>query len=397
MEKTPYNNITEFENYLMINNSILYNQPVVIDNGSGLIKAGFSGEDKPKCFEYSLVGDAKYDKVMVGGLASDRFVGNKAQELRGLLRLRYPIEHGVVTNWNDMELIWSHILHNSLQLQSVEEHPVSITEAPLNPRRNRDEMCQVLFEALDVPAVYVSNPAVLSLYASGRITGCVLDCGDGYCCSVPVYEGLTLSPSIRRMDIGGRDVTEQLQFQLRKETGMSLFSSSEREVVRTIKEKACYVAIDPKQEEEKFSFDAEKMGAKFKLPDGNSITVENSRFRAPELLFHPQIIGSECCGLPKMCLETVSKVDLDLRPSLLSSVILSGGTTMLPGFGERMLKELQILTQEKSNIRLLAPPERRFTTWIGGSILASLSTFQRILMSRSDWEEDHFRVHSQFM
>ncbi|CAI4053391.1 hypothetical protein SUVZ_15G2830 [Saccharomyces uvarum] len=375
----------------------LYNQPIVIDNGSGIIKAGFSGEEKPKALEYSLVGHAKYDKVMLEGLQGDTFVGNKAQRLRGLLRLQYPIEHGVVEDWDSMELIWSHILNEVLQLQNIEEHPLLITEAPMNPLKNREVMAQVLFETFNLPALYVSNPAVLSLYASGRTTGCVVDCGEGYCSTVPIYDGFALPASMMRMDIGGRDITKHLQFQLRKSAGVSLFSSSEREIVRTIKEKVCYLATDIKKEENTYLQESQDFTSVFKLPDGKCIKIGNDRYRAPEILFSPQIIGSGYDGLSDMCMQSIWKVDLDLRSTFLSSIILSGGTTTLRGFGDRMLHDLEASTKGTSKIKIIAPPERKYTTWVGGSILTGLSTFQRLWTKKSDWLEDNTRVYSNLM
>ncbi|CAI4039504.1 hypothetical protein SMKI_08G1710 [Saccharomyces mikatae IFO 1815] len=376
---------------------VLYNQPIVIDNGSGIIKAGFSGEERPKALEYSLVGHTKYDKVMLEGLQGDTFVGNKAQKLRGLLRLRYPMKHGVVEDWDSMELIWSYVLNEVLQLQNIEEHPLLITEAPMNPLKNREMIAQVMFETFNLSAIYVSDPAVLSLYASGRTTGCVVDCGEGYCSSVPIYDGFALPASIMRMDIGGGDITEQLQFQIRKSAGVSLFSSSEREIVRTIKEKVCYLAKDAKKEEDKYLQGTQDLISAFKLPDGKSIEVGNDRYRAPEILFSPQIIGSGYDGLSNMCMQSIWKVDLDLRKNLLSSVILSGGTTTLKGFGDRMLHDLEALTKGTSKIKIIAPPERKYTAWIGGSILTGLSTFQKLWTKKSDWLEDSNRVYSNLM
>ncbi|CAI4063908.1 hypothetical protein SKDZ_08G1740 [Saccharomyces kudriavzevii ZP591] len=375
----------------------LYNQPIVIDNGSGIIKVGFSGEERPKALEYSLVGHVKYEKVMLEGLQGDTFVGNKAQKLRGLLRLRYPMTHGVVEDWDSMELIWSYMLNEVLQLQNIEEHPLLITEAPMNPLKNREVMAQVLFETFNLPALYISNPAVLSLYASGRTTGCVVDCGEGYCSTVPIYDGFALPASIMRMDIGGRDITEQLQFQLRKSAGISMFSSSELEVVRMIKEKVCYLAKNIKKEEDRYLEGHHDLGSVFKLPDGKCIEIGNDRYRAPEILFSPQIIGSGYDGLSDMCMQSIWKVDLDLRKTLLSSIILSGGTTTLRGFGERMLHDLEALSKGTCKIKIIAPPERKYTTWVGGSILTGLSTFQKLWTKKSDWLEDNTRVFSNLM
>lgn len=366
---------------------LLYNQPVIFDNGSAVIKAGFCGQERPKCLEYSIVGDTTHNKATTGALAQDRYVGNKAQNLRGLLKLRYAMERGVVSNWDDMELIWSHIFYDSLQLENGNDHPLLMTEAPLNPGSNREKMYEVLFEKFSFPAICLAIPAVMSLYASGSTTGCVLDCGDGYCSSVSVYNGYTLSSSTLRSNLGGADITQQLQHQIREESGPWLFSSSEREMVRIMKEKGCFISLDIKEDEEHYRFDGEQLGKKFRLPDGKTLTLGQSQFRAPEILFQPHIAGSEEVGIPEMVLHSVSKVDLELRPELLSKIVLSGGSTMFPGFGARTLKELRRLTQGKANIRLIAPPERKYTAWIGGSVLASLTTFSKMLTTRSDWQD----------
>ncbi|KAJ1676634.1 centractin- actin- protein of the dynactin complex, partial [Spiromyces aspiralis] len=184
---------------------------------------------------------------MAGAVEGDYFIGRKAEELRGLLKIKYPIEHGIVTDWDDMEKIWSHIYSEELRTLS-EEHPVLLTEAPLNPLANREQAAQIFFETFNVPAFYTSIQAVLSLYASGRTTGIVLDSGDGVSHAVPVYEGFTMPNAIRRIDIAGRDVTSYLQLLLRK-AGHSFNTTAEHEVVRLIKEKMCYIALDPAKEE----------------------------------------------------------------------------------------------------------------------------------------------------
>lgn len=151
-----------------------------------------------------------------------------------------------------------------------------LTEPPLNPRSNRDTAAQILFETFNVPALYTSIQAVLSLYASGRTTGIVLDSGDGVSHAVPVYEGFAMPSSIRRIDVAGRDVTEHMQTLLRK-AGYVFHTSAEKEVVRMIKEKVSYVAADPKREEKDWA--GTKMGegkiVEYVLPDGNKIKVSS--------------------------------------------------------------------------------------------------------------------------
>ncbi|EFC40698.1 actin-related protein 1 [Naegleria gruberi] len=370
--------------------------PLVIDNGSGLIKAGLAGDEIPNYVFNNYVGSTKHVRVMpVAGPKYDFCVGKVAEEKRGILKLKYPMEHGVVTDWSAMERVWDYLYACLMDKDTGlgetfkrEDSPVLLTEAPLNPRKNREKAADIFFESYNVPKLFISLQAVLSLYASGSMTGVVLDSGDGVTHCVPIYDGFAIPNAITRIDVAGRDITNYLQLLLRK-SGYNFHTSSEIEVVKSIKESdLMYVAAVYEKEmimdEEKGMLDPKP----YKLPDGSIIQLGSERYMAPEILFKPYLIGLEYMGVHECVLRSIQTSDLDIRKDLYSNIFFAGGSTLFDGFCSRMLSELKkSAPKDVPSLRISAPNERAYTTWLGGSILASLPSFSDMWITKNDYEE----------
>ncbi|KAJ5068636.1 actin-10-related [Anaeramoeba ignava] len=371
------NNSNEIENQI---------KALVIDNGSRMIKAGFAGDDAPRTFFSSIIGRPRNSGDKIEKEEKEYYIGDEAQSKSGILNLNYPIEHGIVTNWDDMEKIWNYTFENELRVKP-EEYPILISEVPLNPKSNKEKMAQIMFETFNVPAFYVENSPVLSLYSSGKGSGVVVDIGDGVTSVVSIYEGYAFPDTIKRMDLAGRDLTEYLM-KLLNEKGNSFETNIEREIVRDIKEKLGYVALDFDEEMEKHQ---KLIETKYELPDGQIIPIGNERFRCTELLFQPSLLGLEYSGVHKMIYNSIMKCKEDIRKYLFGNIILSGGSTLFPGIVERIEKEIIKLvpsnTKTKTKTKIISPPERKYSVWIGGSILASLSSFQDQWILKEKYKE----------
>ena len=283
-----------------------------------MIKAGTSGENQPSVKFPSIVGRPRGAGSLVGVEVKSEYIGDEAQKMRGVLNLKYPIESGIVNDWEDMEKVWSYCFDNELRVDPSEAS-VLLTEAPGNPKANREKMCSIMFETFQVQGFYVAIQAVLSLYSNGRTTGLVVDSGDGVTHTVPVYEGFSIPHAVKKNFVAGRKITEHMRNLLTKdgiqeEGGKGAWF----QIVGSIKEKVCYVSLDANAELEKAKNSTE-LAKNFELPDGRTIAINSPRFMAAEALLNPGLIieGDENPGMADMACLSKDDCDLDIRSDLL--------------------------------------------------------------------------------
>ena len=323
-------------------------------------------------------------------MSSDKassFVGGAAYEQRGFLDISHPIERGIITNWSDMEKVWQHMFH---QLKvNPEDKTVLLGDSCRNAVKHsaREEMVKYMFEELKVGKFYVIDQALLAIYASGRVNGIAVDSGYGLTQIVPVIEGYVSREGVISTDLAGNDLTLQLADMLSKKGSLGFSPSVIKDDADITKLAACYVALNYDEDLQKLSGSAEET---FNLHSGQflkTVKLGTERIKCTESLFKPYIAGIDSAGIHDKIYHSISKCTADSQKTLYSNIVLSGGTTLLPGFADRLKKELKHLVAPDTTVKIIAPPERANSAWIGGSILASLEHFEKMWILRKEYDE----------
>ncbi|KAG2389097.1 hypothetical protein C9374_014497 [Naegleria lovaniensis] len=374
---------------------VLAQTPVIVDNGSLLIKAGFSGEEKPACVVSSLVGRPKpthKSPEMLGAESKLLYLGREiSSNNRCFLNVTPCIVDGYVQQWDDMESVWNNLFFNELRLNPI-EHPMLMIEHDLNPISNAEKTMSIMFETFRIPKFYSKTSGSLILYSSGNYTGLSVDIGHNVTTLTPIYGGYTFYNAVKRVHLGGDDVTKQLKKLLMIEKGFYTESFGEHEAIRIMKENCCFVARNYDEVMNdlmapRSTISVHDFSTSYTLPCGTSIELDAERFRAPEILYKPQLIGRECEGLPELICSSIMACDADTRPELFDNIIVSGGSSQFANFDERLTSDVASLTKRNVQIKSCDTENRCNSPFIGGSILTSLGSFDEMWITAEEFNE----------
>lgn len=406
-----------------------YKSPVVIDNGTGYTKMGYSGNVEPQYIIPTVLA-TKADEGGVGkrdGVDDlDFHVGDAALNNSTTHQVNYPIRHGLIDNWDNMERMWERCMFEYLRCEP-EDHYVLLTEPPLNPPENREFTAEIMFETFNVPGLYIAVQAVLALAASWSskqvtersLTGTVIDSGDGVTHVIPVAEGYVIGSCIKHIPLAGRSMTQFIQ-QLQRDRKEPIPPEDALEVAKRTKEMYCYVCPDLAKEFLKFDKQPEKFfktyeGIKKSTGQAWRCDVGYERFLGPEMFFNPEIFSSDfITPLPDIVDEAIVKCPIDVRRGLYKNIVLSGGSTMFKDFGRRLQRDIKkhVDARMDANIARLGsmgiggagplPPSidvnvvshhmQRFAVWFGGSMLASTEEFYKVCMTKKQYDEEGPRI-----
>lgn len=370
--------------------------PIIIDLGSSEIKAGYKNEisSTPSILFPSYIGEPKYDKILRSlnknkSQNKEQLVGDDCEPYLGVLKLRYPIKHGIFENEKDIPLIFNHIFSKlKLSPEKVASHPLLIAEPILNPKSNREKITSILFEKYNIPALIFAYQPSLSFFSFAMSSAIVLDSGEGVSQICSIYDGYTIPSSFIRSDFGGEDVSDYFR-KLLKMKGVDLISDTEKLLMHEIKKKNLFCNLEGKKEE--------NAASKFILPDLNVIQIDSEKYMAPKVLLTPSLVGKNCLGLHQMVAACVEKTNFELREKLMDQIKFIGGNSNIKALSEVLHTQIRLLSNKYNRIKIRSNQNpSTISSWQGGNIISSLGIFKDLLIKKKDWEENgNHIIHKQ--
>ncbi|XP_050063449.1 actin-like isoform X2 [Aphis gossypii] len=321
---------------------------------------------------------------MLGTSQRPIYGGQFAKDNQGVLNISDPIKNCIITDWDAMEDVWFHMYYEQL-LIPPENYAILHTEPTHNSIPCRDKLFEIMFEVFNVPKVLLMNKSTLSLYSCGKTTGLVVDSGYESTQVIPIYEGYPISHAMRNMPVGGWHLTQFLK-QMINSRGYSLTTTRDWERIKHMKQTFCYCAIDFQKELSMFGKDKEQ---RYTLPDGMIVNINNEAIRCSEAMFDPTMLSLDKPvkdGIHSLVQGSIGNCNVNERNDLYDNIFLAGGNTLFSGFPER-LKSMIDEGLPGTEVRITAPLDREYSTWIGGSVLASSSYFQRVCIDSAEYGE----------
>ncbi|GMH52204.1 hypothetical protein TrVE_jg6407 [Triparma verrucosa] len=409
-----------------------YKPPAVIDNGTGYTKMGFAGNVEPQYIIPTTISlpssSGKATSSFVdskrGGVEDlDFHIGADCAKHTSTHSINYPIRHGLIENWDNMERLWQRCIFDSLRCEP-EEHYMLLTEPPLNTPENREYTAEIMFETFNVPGLYIAVQAVLALAASWTkksveertLTGTVIDSGDGVTHVIPVADGYVIGSCIKHIPLAGRDITNAIQ-KIQRERKEPIPAEDSLETARKTKEMHSYVCPDLVKEFAKYDSNPGKYIRQYegiKKGTGRKWTcdVGYERFLGPEIFFNPEIFSSDfTIPLPQVVDDAILKCPIDTRRGLYNNIVLSGGSTMFKDFGRRLNRDIKkrvdarmdaniarlgaigkTANAQPIDVNVISHHMQRYAVWFGGSMLASTPEFYRVCHTKAQYDEEGPRI-----
>ena len=384
--------------------------PIILDLGSSEIKAGFSGQESPKLRSPNYIGELKNKKNYKD--TQSFYTSDECDKFMGNLILHFPIEHGVFKNSDDIFPVFNYI-YTKLEIgeEGIKDHPILISEPLHNQESNREKIAEILFEKMGVPSLIFGLQPLLSLFSTAYTTGVILESGDAITQSCVSYEGYLLPSSCFRYDYGGRDVTNVLGLLIDKNNYNFNFNNfTDMKIFKNIKEKQCYLKMykekplsgdidatnidkdkekkEEAKEEDNLDDQFRSVNSEFILPDGNKIQLGDEKILAPEILFNSKLNFSELPTFHEIVFNSIIKADINIKNKLYNTVVLSGGNTQFKGMEEKMKYNLEKLAPKHMKIKIRMNSNPQLSCWNGGNIISSLGSFRKMLVTKSDWDEN---------
>ena len=360
------------------------NKQIIIDLGSSEIKAGFLGNPPDIKRLPNIIGE-NLCKINPSIINKPHYISSECEQYYSDLSIRNPIQRGNFLNEDDIPLIFEYIFSQlGLNLEQIKEHPLLITEPLNNKYSNSENISQILFEKMNIPALIFAKQPLLSLISTGYSTGIVLESGSDITQSCVSYEGYLIENSCLRFDYGGKDVSNTLNILLKQRNSDINYINffDDIKVLNDIKEKQCYIKTLKDDNEDFVSIHSEYI-----LPDGSKLNLQDEKILAPEILFNNKLIFQEYFPFHEMVINSIDKCDVNIKGKLYKTIVMSGGNTKFKGIEEKMKTNLSYLIPRGVDIKLRIQENQELNCWNGGNIVASLSTFNKMLVYKKEWEE----------